>query len=418
MKENARPGAPSRRAAAAPLTGLLPAPGPRLSSALTLALVPSPEPTRRPPSTASHAAWLLCLALGVAALGLTGRPAAPARPALKPATGPATAAGAAEHTLPTAGRASHHASHLTTTADGRPMCVWFAGSREGASDVVLLRSVFDGAGWSEPTAMLTPASASALTGRFVKKLGNAVTWRAPDGSLHLYAVTVALGGWAGSRIAHFVSDDDGVSFRSGDVLTLSPFFNFSTLVKGSALETRTESLLPVYHEFALMRPLLVSLDARGRIRETRTMGTTTGILQPALALTTDDRIVACLRSRRRSGLMTKTSADGHDWTEAAPSNLPNPNAAVALASTPEGRPVLAFNDSPRERNILGFAILDESGKWIRTPVRITAPVKEISYPTLLATPAGLHCAFTWERQKIVHRIIPWAQLTPAAATAP
>lgn len=326
-------------------------------------------------------------------------------------------AGIRTHDLETRGIASHHAAHLALTRERKPFCLWFAGPKEGSPRVVLLRSGFDGEKWSRPVAVLSAPDVARLTHRYIRKIGNPVTWRDANGDLHLYVVTVTLGGWSGSRVAHLVSRDDGVSFTSGEMLGLSPLFNFSTLVKGSAINTATESLVPVYQEFLVKRPLLISLDAQGGVRTARRMGHATSALQPTLAPLPAGGFVSCLRNYDRSGLVTQRSPDGVAWSEIGATNLPNPNSAVAQATLPDGRPILAFNDSDTERHCLSFAIRETDAVWKRTVVRIADLAHEISYPTLLATPEGLHCVFTNNRTHVTHKLIPW-EILMAASPAP
>lgn len=98
--------------------------------------------------------------------------------------------------LPDTGAASVHAASLIALKDGALRAFWFAGSREGAADVVINSAVFDPHTntWGEPTVVIDRMTAEKSLGRYIAKLGNPVPARAADGQLQLFFVTVSIGG--------------------------------------------------------------------------------------------------------------------------------------------------------------------------------------------------------------------------------
>ena len=145
-----------------------------------------------------------------------------------------------------------HAASLVELADGRLRAFWFSGSREGAADVEIHSAVFDPkqARWTEETTVIDRKSTQAGLSRFIRKLGNPVPVRVADGRLHLFFVTVSVGGWAGSSITVISSSDEGKTWGPARRLITSPFINISTLVKGTPILYADGSIgLPVYHEF-------------------------------------------------------------------------------------------------------------------------------------------------------------------------
>lgn len=321
------------------------------------------------------------------------------------------------HDIPNAGLSSHHAANLTLSNEGTPLVFWFGGSREGSTDVRILRSEFRDGEWGAAEAVLTPGIASRLAGRWVRKLGNPVTWRAPDGALHLYVVTVCLGGWSGSRLLHLTSEDDGRTFARASVQVVAPFFNFSTLVKSPVVMIGGAPTLPAYHEFIRKRPLLLTLDGNGDLCSARGFGNTNSLLQPAVIRTAGGDFLAV--HRRDTGgvarVFEQTSENGVTWSADQAIPLPNPGSALALTIDSEGRAVIAFNDAEDSRKVLRLASRDASGKWIRFGPVITA-TEEVSYPTLLAGRDALHLAYTSDRKKIVHCRVPY-ELTDRAEVA-
>lgn len=393
-----------------------------MSSAPHLSSPTTPDSSAR--RRLASAGWYpaLCLApLALLALRESAEPAAslgnPA-PRADFATPPMLSS-ATRHELSEAGRPAHHAGNLIEGADGAPLLFWFAGSREGADDASILRASFREGKWSEPVPVLTAELASRLAGRRIAKLGNPVARRAADGRLHLYVVTVALGGWSGSRILHLTSEDEGRTFHSGRIQVLSPFFNFATLVKSPAFDADGHSYLPVYHEFIRKRSLLLELDGQGDTRLVRRFCDKDHLIQPAVTRLGDNSLLAV---HRRLKVLTpriheQESTDGENWSDAHPGELPNPRSAVALTTLPCGNAVVAFNDGESNRNTLRLAVRSPSDeRWLRVGPVISSD-GEVSYPTLLAAPDALHLVYTHDRKRLVHHRIPYAQLAAPALIA-
>ena len=309
--------------------------------------------------------------------------------------------------LPTEGIRSHHAANLVSSAEGTPIAFWFGGTKEGATDVCIMRSEYRDGAWTPASRVLDAAKASHFAGRWIRKLGNPVCWKSPNGTLHLYVVTVCLGRWSGSRLLHLTSSDDGRTFTHGATQVVSPFFNFSTLVKSPVIDISGTPTLPVYHEFIRKRPLLLALDEAGDLQTIRGFGRRDSLLQPAVTRTADGTFLAVHRRYfdLEARVFEQTSENGFDWTPAKPANLPNPGSAVALVTGPDGGAIIAFNDEVNCRKSLRLAMRTANGEWQRVGPVIHSS-DEVSYPALLSTPDALHLVFTRDRAKIVHYRIP------------
>ena len=118
--------------------------------------------------------------------------------------------------LPDTGAPSVHAASLIALKDGGVRAFWFAGSREGAPDVVINSAVYDpqASRWSAPTVVMDRVSAEKGLSRYIAKLGNPVPARMADGRMQLFFVTASIGGWAGSSISSVISDDEGLTWVS------------------------------------------------------------------------------------------------------------------------------------------------------------------------------------------------------------
>ena len=366
-----------------------------------------------------------------------------------------------------------HAASIVELRDGRLRAVWFSGSREGAGDVTIQTAVMDAGSlrWGPESTLFDRTKIQRGLWRYVKKLGNPVIARAPDGSLGLWLVNVSLGGWAGSAITWARSVDEGVSWSEPRRLVTSPFLNISTLVKGAPVALVDGQIaLPVYHEFVTKFAEVLRIDAQGKVVDKiRIPGSQTS-LQPVLLVAGPDQAQVYMRSGQGATVMTSATQDaGKNWSATHATSWPNPDSALAGLVTPTGMQWLALNPTPAGRRILAVLqakkgdSFDGASPWIvespATPdvapsigeyerllgnelkargasqEQARAYVssasrqlcaqgrcsQEFSYPYLLQTSDGyIHLVYTWHRTRIKHvRFDPLqaAQAAPANASA-
>lgn len=437
------------------------------------------------PSGASErlAAALLVLAFALAGWKILQRPPASpflSAPAIQPS--PRTAPPAqqrspdgrfrfdAQFVSSSPGQAVHAAS-LVELRDGRLRAVWFSGSREGAGDVTIQSAVTDATGlrWSAESTLFDRQTLQQGLWRYVKKLGNPVIARAPDGSLTLWMVNVSLGGWAGSSISWARSTDEGATWSAPRRLVTSPFLNISTLVKGAPVGFENgETGLPVYHEFITKFGEVLRVNAMGQVVDKiRIPGSRTS-LQPVVLVSGPENAQVYMRSGNARALMASGTTDaGKTWSPTHASAWPNPDSALAGAVTNTGAQWLALNPAPRNREILALlqtgvgGSFDGVAPWIvessanpqaRTSLAdyerlLTQELKargarddeaqayvasarrqlcggqscsqEFSYPYLLQSRDGyLHLVYTWHRTRIKHVRLDPLQTLEAAQAAP
>ena len=362
--------------------------------------------------------WLPPLLFLLALVGAAWRaplPAAPAfvpPPAAQPDRNPPSFAAAL---LPTAAP-SAHAAALAELADGRIAAAWFAGTREGAADVAVWFATLGSEGWSQPQTIATREGTAVATRAYVRKVGNPVLYAEGD-RLHLWYVSVAMGGWAGSSLKHAVSADGGASWSPATKLQTSPFFNISTLGRAPPVALADGGLgLPVYHEFIAKHGEWLRLAADGRIVDKVRMAHEVRTLQPAVAVFDERHALAVLRDAGPGPgrIRAAASADGGEhWPAAADLPLPNPNSSVALLRLQSGRLLIAGNGAGN-RNQLLLWLSDDAGKnWrlTRTVESDADDLVEFSYPALLQSRDGrIHLAYTWRRQGIKHAVFSEAWL--------
>ena len=301
---------------------------------------------------------------------------------------------------------SAHAATLTQLPDGRIAAAWFAGSREGAADVAIWFSTRDKRGWSKPAAIASRESTAGGTFAHVRKVGNPVLFS--EGNwLHLWYVSVGIGGWAGSSINHSVSTDGGKSWFKPTKLQTSPFGNISTLVRTAPIPLADGGLgLPVYHEFISKYGEWLRLSPTGQIIDKVRMPHDRRTLQPAVVVFDQNRALAVMRDAGPwpGQIQVSSTADGgQTWQTGAALPVRNPNSSVALLRLKSGRLLLAGNPPDSREALLLWLSADEGKTWQASKTIETAPDggAEFSYPALtLGRDGMIHLAYTWRRQGI------------------
>lgn len=345
----------------------------------------------------------------------------------KPSLSPITLQGVAEW-LPDTAKPSVHAASVIPLKDGNWRAFWFAGSREGAADVVIQSAVWDAIAkqWGPPSVVLDRESAQASLWRYIAKLGNPVPMRNIHGQLQLYVVAVSIGGWAGSSISVMHSEDDGLSWTKPKRLITTPLLNLSTLVKAPGFLFADGTIgMPVYHEWIGKYGELLRLDPAGQMLNKKRMSSGRGSLQPIIFIDDAKHASAYFRQARRTGAkqipVSYTATAGERWQRAPDLDLPNPNAAIAGVELADRTRLMVFNDLEhgRHRLVLGASWpnqteqdTSQTTKSNYTPWKIiqvledesastTNPKEEFSYPYMSLNQQGqLLLVYTWNRKRI------------------
>jgi predicted neuraminidase len=318
--------------------------------------------------------------------------------------------------IPETAALSVHAGSAILLNDGNLRAFWFAGSREGATDVVIQTAVLDtkAGSWGNPEVVIDRVAAEKGLSRYIKKLGNPLPVRSSQGKLQLYFVTVSMGGWAGSSISWIESSDEGASWSRPQRLITSPALNLSTLIKAPGFDFTDGTLgLPVYHEWMGKFGELIRIDD-GRVIDKRRMSSGRSLLQPIVFIDTPEKADAYFRQARSAGppriASAQTENAGQSWASGVDLDLANPNAAIAGLQLPNGDRLIALNDleSGRYRLVLAIAPAG-TGSWnVIAEVEsdqtlINGLHREFSYPSLLLGANGaVHLVYTYDRKKMKH----------------
>lgn len=296
-----------------------------------------------------------------------------------------------------------HAATLEVLPNGDLIALWFAGSHEGKPDVKIWQSKYNGTNWEMAHYVVSPAIIAKDTNLFIKKVGNPVVYLANDGKLHLFVVSVGVGGWSGSSLNHFVSTNNGNNWGNGEKLILSPFINISTLDRTRAVTLSDGGFyLPVYHEFIRTYPELLRFDKNGKFIKQQRLNNHNNLLQPALLPMSDDNALVYMRNNTRHDNILYyqfTHDGGVNWTKPAPTNLTNQDSSLVVAML--GDTFLMVHNIAK-RNKLALASSKDGINWTDFYLLENSPEGEFSYPAIQVHGDNVDILYTWERKYIKH----------------
>ncbi|MCP4214386.1 MAG: hypothetical protein GY765_07000, partial [bacterium] len=177
-------------------------------------------------------------------------------------------------------------------------------------------------------------------------------------------VTVSVGGWSGSALNVKTSGDGGKTWTESRRLTLSPFFNVSTLVRNNPLPLKNGGLaVPVYHEclgtFSEMLWLAPGFSKGGKRTYNKTRMTWgRRFIQPSVVAQGPRQAAVFYRSLRDNSNVTKAvSGDGGvTWSSPAATDLPNPGSGLNALLLKDNRILLVYNNSKTDRHNLALAV--------------------------------------------------------------
>jgi predicted neuraminidase len=331
-----------------------------------------------------------------------------------------------------------HASFLLADKGGGLRAFWFAGSRESGEDVQIVMSQFANQVWTKPIAVVNRHTAATElgVGGWIRRLGNPVAWIDAQGRTHLYVVATGLGGWAASRVLHLRQDKsvraelvEALPFKPIGFLQLSPFFNLSTLVRGTPIPLQDGGvLLPAYFELGIKYPLAIRLNSNGELVQSRDamtrMAGNLSSLQPSVVVASALNATAYLRdgSGERMLRFIQTADGGKTWqniansqgepSEAGADWVINPDSSIAALRI-GSQTLFVHNPQTSGRHRL---VIEASANGLRGFKRLATleyePEKlddvefnEYSYPSTTLTGNHLHVSYTYQKRFIRHVVL-------------
>jgi predicted neuraminidase len=301
---------------------------------------------------------------------------------------------------------SCHASTIAETPHGLAVA-YFAGTREGAEDVDIWLSRQKQGIWLAPVdvanGIISPGARSTC--------GNPVLFQVPRGPLLLFYKTRSKTN-RGAGPYHLLgmlktSADDGRTWSAPRELPeglIGPEKNKPLLLPGGDLlcSSSIESRVRFEHTADLGRTWQVTADVDddGRIAP----------IQPTVLVHPGGRLQALARTRQHKISETWSDDGGRTWSPMTLTALPNPYSGIDAVTLADGRHLLVYNHTRKDRSPLNVAVSEDGKEWLAALVLEDQP-GEFSYPAVIQTSDGLvHITYTWKRRNIKHAVLDPARL--------
>jgi predicted neuraminidase len=289
--------------------------------------------------------------------------------------------------------ASCHASTIVEAEPRRFIAAWFGGKDEGASDVKIWSSRFDGKAWTVPAVVAEEPSFPCW---------NPVLFKSKSGTVfHFYKAGKNPMSWTGYVRR---STDNGSTWGKVEQLPaglLGPIKNKpiqredGTILAPTSVEShrawacwveRSNDDGKTWKKFG---PISVP-------------GHPHGIIQPTLFERKDGSILALCRSKGLGAIVQSVSKDnGENWTAGSKTDLPNPNSGIDGVSTANGDFYLVYNHTKTGRTPLNLARSTDEGKTWKIVATLEEQPGEYSYPAIIHGSDGkLHTTYTHQRRHI------------------
>jgi len=299
---------------------------------------------------------------------------------------------------------SCHASTLVEHEPGKLLAAWFGGKDEGAKDVQIWSSRFDGKKWGELVVLGTEPG---------QPCWNPVLFKTAKRTLHLwykagpsperwtgYVRSSTDGGQSWSRPAMMPAGFFGpvrakpIQLANGTILagtSVESHRNWTPFVDRSTDDGKTWTRSSAFH-------------VPGKFAQ----------IQPTLFEGKDARIIALVRSKDPRRICRAESKDGGvTFSPAEETMLPNPSAGIDAVRTKNGDVFLIYNPAALLRTPLSLARSTDDGKTWKKLADLETEPGEYSYPAMIQSTADtLEMTYTWRRTHIKHVSMELRSLRP------
>ncbi len=292
-----------------------------------------------------------------------------------------------------------HSPSIVKLINGELVAVWFAGSREGGSDVKIWQSSLINNQWTMATPIISSFSLMHDTYRYIGKLGNAVIMQNSDGLIHLFVLSVGFTGWGASSINHMFAYDSVRNWSAPTRVITSPFFNISTLVRSSAVLLNDGSFyLPSYQEFIFKYPELLHFNKDGQLINKIRIKTFSGLIQPSMVVLNKTTALMYFRNnghKNRTLYFSITTNTGKTWSTIKPTNLNNYDSSIALAKL-HNTLIMVYSSEGRKQLILAASTNGVNWHKVKILENNTTSTVEFSYPNIIVKNDQVYLVYTWQ----------------------
>lgn len=307
------------------------------------------------------------------------------------------------------GYPSAHGSTIARRQSGELIAAWFGGPHENHPETVVLfaRKPPGAPEWQDVRpvqGMNTP-----------KPYGNAALFvepcdRSEQGERIWLFFVRSEGrhgrGWCEDCMTYVTtSGDGGWTWEEPRLLK----YQWSFLIKNKPLRLATGELaIPAYSDRENNSVLCVYNDQEDRWSFFGPVPIPEGscVVQPALVQYPDGTLQMFFRTSHGRIWTARSDDAGRTWSEAVPTELPNPGAGIDAVTLPDGRLVLAYNPTTRGRTPLWLRISEDRGVSWSDPLVLEEGEGEYSYPAVIAHGDDtLHVTYTYRRTHVAHAVV-------------
>jgi predicted neuraminidase len=124
--------------------------------------------------------------------------------------------------------------------------------------------------------------------------------------------------------------------------------------------------------------------------------------QPTVIQRNDGSLLTLMRNDGHV-LKSESADNGRTWSDPMPTEIPNPDAGIAMRKLDSGSVVLVCNDTDSARTPLSILRSTDDGRTWEAPMRLEVNPGEYSYPCVIQTKDGrIHVSYTFRRYTIKH----------------
>lgn len=290
---------------------------------------------------------------------------------------------------------SCHASTLVEHEAGKLMAAWFGGKAEGAKDVEIWASTFDGKKWTEPKVMGTEPG---------QPCWNPVLFKSAKGTLFLwYKAGPKPDNWTGYVRT---STDSGKAWSKPEMMPST----FLGPVRAKPIQLANGTILAgtSWESYRNWVPFVDRSTDEGKTWKRSNpfpVPEKFNQIQPTLFETKDGKVVALMRSSNPRAICRAESKDGGEtFSPAVETDLANPSAGIDCVKTADGDVFLIYNPNAILRTPISLARSADDGKTWKKVADLETEPGEYSYPAIIQSAAGtLEITYTWRRTHIKHQ---------------